>query len=595
MKDHEMQVGDARNEIKPPPGVAFWKIAVPFLVVLCIGPGVSQALAALSLSATVEVHVKDAGTNAPIPDAVVQLDLDADGMFEPDQGEPMALTDAAGLAFFDPIVGVEDQDVRSESWHPTRVYLSRPAYRIGAGGEAVVTYALPEGFQSAHAAFHDLRGRRLGPSIPLPANIQGASVPVPLGHGGAPAADGVVFLVVQCDGRTSAVKLVNLSGGLEGVRLVGSSWDDAIELGWASGELVDIVNAEAKALKNAAKDASQDINVVVEHPDYQTAVQAETIYEGPNSIEIPMIPIFQGVEKTLVGDVWDITGSVPLDDAVIKLFNAARDSFITTADASGNFSVNYVVAEDGEMVKMVVEKAGYNTQQTGALLAQGRNVVVDGRIDAAASFPGDLIQVQPDTLTYASSDPRLDDYVRAQMASDAQVNDDLIRKGAGIVFNRDASYKTEILTNEFNGVTGESGDPIPAEHLGWFRTVSSNYQTELTQPNGTTLNDMVIVENATPSWDLANVHYVFMDTAHPAGNSRGAPNANGHLTIADMSVPQVAEWGAVMEEYIGAWATDEAVGNTGPYFTEDIALSYEGKVVHALHHLMDNGTNCDPE
>ena len=34
-----------------------------------------------------EVHLKEAGSNAPIPDAAVQLDLEADGI---DDAKPMA-------------------------------------------------------------------------------------------------------------------------------------------------------------------------------------------------------------------------------------------------------------------------------------------------------------------------------------------------------------------------------------------------------------------------------------------------------------------------------------------------------------------------
>lgn len=316
--------------------------ALALLLVFCFwGIATPSALATPSLSATVEVHVSDAGTDAPIAGATVQLDLDADGSFEPDQGEPMALTDAAGLAFFDQIVGVEDQDARPRSWRPTRIHLSRPAYRIGAGGEAVVKYALPEGFQIAHAAFHDLRGRRLGPLIPLTASAQGTSVQVPLGHARTATADGMIFLVVQCDGRTSAVKLVNLSGGLEGARLVGSSLDEAIDLGWASGELVDKAQAEADARKASVPDKddtpSQDINVVAIHPDYETAVQAETIFEGLNNIELVMVPSVGTVVAQ--GRTGDEIGNLIPGGQWVFTNTSSGEEYVASLDDLGNWNV----------------------------------------------------------------------------------------------------------------------------------------------------------------------------------------------------------------------------------------------------------------
>jgi len=387
---------------RAPPGlVRRLAVLIALLAWAGLSPAPVAAAAAGPSAADVFVHTRFQG--APIAEASVILDMNRNWAEtgSPDAEDYVALTGADGLAQFSDVVAVGDVDndglpdawelehfggrhygpgddpdhdgldnlleLRSgrdpmtsdlQDWSPLKIHMSAASYQIGSADAGSILFVTPQQADQAAAAFYDVAGRRVSREINLLELAEGKSTFLPFE--GSRLADGVYLLGIKSGEQLRAVKMTNIGHGLSGANLKRATQLEAINQGWASGELIDIAQKEANKTL-ADKIASQDINVVAIHPDYLTAVQAETIFEGANNFEINMVPIVGNV--TTHGRTGDEIGNLIPGGQWVFTNTSSGEAYVASLDDLGNWSVALPDTIPSDRVMDVrFEGEGYRTK-----------------------------------------------------------------------------------------------------------------------------------------------------------------------------------------------------------------------------------------
>ncbi len=247
------------------------------LVTVCGAAGLALANDGVDL-ATVHVIVRSA--SLPVVDARVVLDLNLNGVWDEGLNEPVAWTDATGLAMFGDIVGVGQPapggGADPADWQASRILAGNLRGTVGAR-DARLDFVLPPGASRANLALHDVRGRRLAATggdgdlvLDLPDGLPAGVYFVRLSAG---ASAPVSLRITSIGERTRTVRAVRVSAA------------EAVAAGWV----------EPRASAAAAKDddPSQLVWVLVDHPDHDPAIVPTVLVPGYNQIDIDLAVFLQ--------------------------------------------------------------------------------------------------------------------------------------------------------------------------------------------------------------------------------------------------------------------------------------------------------------
>lgn len=307
-----------------------WVLAI--LATLPIRSGTAHADARSPLAgrdildtATIEVTVTASGQ--PLPGALVSLDLNDNGVWEPELDEPRHTTDGSGGVLFDAIVSIGDLDpghggsAEATTWSPTRIMTGNLSGTIGAR-EVRVDFVLPDGAHTAGLALFDVRGRRLaqtgGPgdlSLSLPDDLP----------------TGVYFMRLSAD-RAAPVAHRFTSAGPRTRTITARrvSAAEALAAGWAG------LDPQRPRKSLPASDDAHRVNLIVEHASYDAVIQAEALQSGLNvfTVAMPDVP-------TAGLQLW-------LDAADPATLDVDAEGYVATwQDKSGHGRHAAAVAADG--------------------------------------------------------------------------------------------------------------------------------------------------------------------------------------------------------------------------------------------------------
>lgn len=297
------------------------------------GQGPAGVWDVLSL-ATVDVAVTANGQ--PLSAAVVSLDVNGNGVWEPELAEPQATTDATGTVVFNDIVSIGDDGhpVADAGWRPLRILTGNLRGTAGAT-EVHVDFVLPSGVDQASLALFDVRGRRL-------AGVRSAddlSLSVPAG---LPA--GVYFLRLSADEADAvAHRFTSVGQRTRTVTARRVSAAEAMAAGWAG------IDPGAATPAKQRSDEPHRINLLVDHDHYLTVSQAEVLVPDLNQFTVTM-PDVPTVGLQLWLDAADAT-TFDLGDA---------DDVIEWRDRSGNDRHAVAVAASDGNDRKAIRTAGPN-------------------------------------------------------------------------------------------------------------------------------------------------------------------------------------------------------------------------------------------
>jgi len=226
-------------------------------------------------TAIVEVIVRAFAT--PLVNASVALDLNSNGVWEPELGEPQDWTDTSGVVVFGgvvPILPDSDSGEDALDWRPSRIVTGNLRGTVGAR-EVHLDFVLPSETAAANLSLYDLKGRRL-------AGTQGTgdlalNVPENL-----PA--GVYFLRLSAEPSAPVThRITSVGTRARTVRAHRLSSAEAVAAGW----LGDGASGRQSGSRKSPADGQQ-MNLLLSHPEYGEMIRYVFVMPGFNSFTANM-------------------------------------------------------------------------------------------------------------------------------------------------------------------------------------------------------------------------------------------------------------------------------------------------------------------
>jgi surface protein len=257
-------------------------MAMHRLIVLLLAAylGIVAAPATLLAEPPVQYEVVEVLVTAdmvPLAGAAVVLDLNNNGVWDEDLGEPRDYTDQDGIVVFTDVVSIRDpgpgEPAGAGDWQPARILTGNLRGAVGAR-DVQFDFVVPPGAGTTSLSLYDLRGRRL-------ARTEGSgslTLDVP---GALPA--GAYFVRIGAAGMEPVSCRVTSIG--ERIRTISAqrlSVAEAAGAGWADP------HSRPQQKDSRADDRSAEINLIVEHADYPAVIEPAILSPGHNSFGVDM-------------------------------------------------------------------------------------------------------------------------------------------------------------------------------------------------------------------------------------------------------------------------------------------------------------------
>ena len=253
-----------------------------FLACLMIGASLPAivlfAQGASDLLEHADIVVQATVDGVPLAGAAVSLDLNNNGVWDPDLQEPQLVSGVDGTVVFHNILSIHDPGSGGADpdgpagRHPSRILTGNLRGAVGAR-EVHLDFALPPASGTARLQLYDLRGRRI-------AGTQGAGGLALNLPGGLPA--GVYFLRLSSEPWAPVTHRITSAGvrtrTIEARRV---SVAEAVAAGWAE---------TGSSSRRKGRQEVFRINLIVAHLDYPTAVRSVVVEPGDNDFTVDVMP-----------------------------------------------------------------------------------------------------------------------------------------------------------------------------------------------------------------------------------------------------------------------------------------------------------------